>query len=295
MKLLFVATFVAVSLFQQETSPSPRDTGQKGIQNTKHDAKSRQQVPNPPPVAGTVGNANATPHSTDQNGGPIAPEDKEHPVRIVSVPPVTIKGNWTDKLSLAFTGLLALVGIVGIIVAICTLKTIERQTAATETAAEATRIAAEATARSVTLQETALRQWVNIENWRSTVFIPEGGALSLHVQFDVVNPTDLPLTLDYAFIILGDQGGKAGRSNLIPPKKGHPVTTTVKITEEQARKWHQEELIFMVNGYIKFEDALEKERTQPFNGVIGCSGKRGVRFVPPYGPGLYITDENKND
>ena len=45
--------------------------------------------------------------------------------------------NWTDKLGLAFTGVLALVGIVGIIVAICTLKIIERQTTATGTAANA--------------------------------------------------------------------------------------------------------------------------------------------------------------
>jgi hypothetical protein len=114
----------------------------------------------------------------------------------------------------------------------------------------------------------------------------------------VFNPTNLPLTLDYAYIIfrahmLPDQGGKAGRSNSIPPKKGHPVTATIKITEEQRLKREQAELVFMVNGYIKFEDALEKERTQPFDGAIGCS-RDGVRFIPPYGPGLYITGEKKN-
>lgn len=161
----------------------------------------------------------------------------------------------------------------------------ERQTAATERAAEASE-------RSITLQEVALRQWVTIENWRSIVWIPEGGDLSLHIQFDVVNPTDLPLTLDYAFILFGSEGGKAGRRNLIPPKKSHPVITTVKITEEQRVKREQGELVFMVNGYIKFVDALEKERTQEFGGLIGCS-KTGVRFVPPYGPGLYITGEKE--
>lgn len=180
---------------------------------------------------------------------------------------------------------LCIIGIAGVIAAICTLRTIGRQTAATERAAEATR-------KSVELQEVALRQWVTIDNWKSLVFLPEDGGLSLHVQFDVTNPTDLPLTLDYAFIMLGDQGGKAGRSNLIPPKKSHPVITTVKITEEDRLKREQTELVFIVNGYIKFVDALEKDRSQEFGGVIGCS-KTGVRFIPPYGPGIYIPDENQ--
>jgi len=207
------------------------------------------------------------------------------------------QSDWREKLisPLISNWPLVAVAIWGTIIAIRTLNTIKEQT-------QATRIAAEATEKSVRLQEVNLRQWVTIENWCSVgVWIPEGGALSLHVQFDVVNPTNLPLTLDSVFIMFAchggtDQGSKIGRKNLVPPGKGHPVVTSIKITEEQSLKWEDlKELVFFVNGYIEFEDVLKEVRNQPFNGLIGCSKKGGVRFIPPYGAGLYIPDQKKND
>ncbi len=164
----------------------------------------------------------------------------------------------------------------------------ERQTGAIEKSAEAAE-------NSIKLQETALRQWVDIKEWRSIPWIPVGTEeWNLHIQFDVVNPTDKPLTLNGVFIKIGEEEKTIIRKNLIPPEKWHPVVMSVKITEEQALKWEDlKELIFLVNGYIEFEDVLEKIRNQPFNGMIGCSKKGGVRFIPPYGSGLYITGEKK--
>jgi hypothetical protein len=162
-----------------------------------------------------------------------------------------------------------------------------------------TRKAAKATEKSVRLQEVNLRQWVAIENWKAIPYIPEGGAWDLHVQFDVVNPTKLPLTLNSVLVTFschgcGDQGGKIGRKNLVPPGKGHPVVTSLKITEEQLVKWEDlEELVFIVNGSVEFEDVLKKVRNQPFSGLIACSKKGGVRYIPPYGSGVYITDIGK--
>jgi hypothetical protein len=153
--------------------------------------------------------------------------------------------------------------------------------------------------RSTDLQTIGLHQWVHIENWKAVPYIPEGGALSLHIQFDVVNSTALPLTLNNVSVMFAchgcsDQGGKIGRKNLVLPGKSHPVVTSVKITEEQALKWEDlKELVFIVNGSVEFEDALNEVRHQPFAGLIACSKKGGVRFIPPYGSGLYITDSEK--
>ncbi len=182
-----------------------------------------------------------------------------------------------------------------LVIGIITCFVIGWQSWATSRAAQAAHKSAAATEKSVTLQEIALRQWISVENWRSAgPIIPEGGVLSLHIQFDVVNPTDLPLTLNCVFIMFSahgvpEQGGKIGRKNLIPPKKRQPVVTSVKITEEQALKWEDEELVFIINGSVEFEDVLEKVRNQPFSGLIGCSKRGRVRFIPPYGSGLYIT------
>ena len=210
-----------------------------------------------------------------------------------------------DRLADAFISNWPLVGIglIGIFVAWLTLKDIHSQaketakaTQATALAAQATQKSAEAAEKSVKLQEAALRQWLDIENWKAIPWMREGGTLSLNVQFDVVNPTDLPLTLDSVLIMFGEQGNKIDRKNLIPPKKSKPVVTTVPITEEQLLKWEDlKELNFMIGGYVQFIDALEKTQVQPFSGMIACSKKGGVRFIPPYGSGLYITDtENKS-
>jgi hypothetical protein len=83
---------------------------------------------------------------------------------------------------------------------------------------------------------------------------------------------------------------------LVPPRKSHPVVASIKITEEQSLKWEDlKELAFFVNGYVQFGDALENVRNQPFNGIIACSRKGGVRFIPPYGSGPYIPGEKKGD
>jgi len=208
-----------------------------------------------------------------------------------------------DRLTDAFISNWPLVGIglIGIFVAWLTLKDIHSQveetakaTQATALAAQATQKSAEAAEKSVKLQEVALRQWVDIDNWKAVPWIPEGGEMSLHIQFDVINPTSLPLTLNSVSIALSGQESKVSGKNLIAPKKSQPIVTSVKITEEQLLKWEDlKELIFMVNGYVDFEDTLTKPQTQPFSGLIACSKKGGVRFIPPYGSGLYITGEEK--
>ena len=249
-----------------------------------------------------VGVAEAPAGNPEQNASNTPkPKDEEQAIRVRELPPVSVSRDWADWILWVFNGLLVAGGFWGIRLAYKTLKTVERQTTATETAAKSAEEAAKATEKSVRLQEVQLRQWVDIENWRATPWIPEGGTLSLHIQFDVVNPTNLPLMLNSVFIMLGahgerEQGGKIGQKNLIPPQKGHPVVTLVRITEEQALKWEDlKELVFMVNGYVEFEDVLENLRNQPFSGLIACSKKAGVRFIPPYGSGLYLADAEKED
>ena len=73
---------------------------------------------------------------------------------------------------------------IGIIVAICTLKSIDRSTKASE--------------KSVALQEVLNQQWLEFENWE----VVNGGTLDeadrfiLILSFDVANTTKMPLTLE---------------------------------------------------------------------------------------------------
>ncbi len=140
------------------------------------------------------------------------------------------------------------------------------------------------------LQGIALRQWVDIEKWRATPSWKEDGTIMLNVQFHVINPTNLPFTLIAVLTEIGDQRNGINRKNLIPPKKGYPVVTPIKITEEQRLKWEQDKIPFPVSIIARYEDVLEKVRDQPFNGWIMCSQTNGVIFIPPYGGGQYIAE-----
>jgi hypothetical protein len=175
-----------------------------------------------------------------------------------------------------------------LIVAVLGIGVIVWQSWETKVAAKAAKKSAEATEKSVRLQEAALRQWVDIKEWRSVPWVPKGGDLSLHLQFNVVNPTDKPLTLRGVFIKIGEQEETIVKNNLIPPQKWHPIVMSLAITEQQMVKWAADKISLFVSGFVSYEDVLETMRKQSFSGAIVCSKKDGVIFVPPYGPGLYI-------
>jgi hypothetical protein len=179
-----------------------------------------------------------------------------------------------------------------VIVAIPTLIFIWYQTRETAHAAKATQIAAEASQKSVMLQETALRQWVDIEKWRAVPWIPEGGVLSLNIQFDVVNPTSLPLTLYSVNVGFDGKGGAIAQRNLLPPKNRQTVAMPIKITEEQLLRWKQSTIGFHVSGKVIYEDILKEVQTQPFEGTISLSEKNGAVFMRYLGPGLHVAEKD---
>jgi len=182
-----------------------------------------------------------------------------------------------------------------VIVGVVTAVVIGYQAYETRRATKAMQRSTEATVKSVRLQETALRQWVDIEKWRAMPYLREDGVLTLHIEFDVVNPTNLPLTLNAVSTIIDGQQGSISQKNLLPPKNRHAVAMPIKITQEQLLKWKQDKIGFPVSGQVIYEDILEQVRPQPFGGMIACSEKNGVVFMRFHGPGLYLADAEKDN
>jgi hypothetical protein len=176
------------------------------------------------------------------------------------------------------------------------VKEIQRQIGIMERQTSAIEKSAEAAEKSIKLQETALRQWVDIENWRATPWMPESGVQNLSLQFDVVNSTELPVTFTGAFVVIDDKPIRTTgeRKNLIPPKNRFPVVLPIEITAEQLAKWENDKLTLFLYGWILFEDALQKQQGQSFNGAVVSSHKNGTIFIPPYGSGIYIADKAKD-
>lgn len=265
MRLLFVTAIFAVSLLQQGAPPILPNPDQGNSQNTRRDTKGSQRVPKPVPSA-EDGNANPALDTADQNNGAVAPENKEQTMRIVSVPAITISGNKTEEIAIWFDGILAFVGVIGIIVAICTLITVRRQT-------EATRRAAEGTEASVEALIASERAWVLVD----IGIIPDLGPDDLGIDIrptvqnygktqariikfavrshPVKQPDDLPPEPNYT--------GENAADFILPPNKPlQPMSVMVPAQEFIAAK-NMKSCLY-IYGYLDYAIVGEKPKQTRF-------------------------------
>lgn len=120
-----LATFI---LMHQAVNPTPRPpkpavAQQEGTKTDQQKAAGKGEVANPPAAAKAQPETTAKPRN--QNPESVAPANQEKLVRVTAFPQVTTA---RDTPTLVVSAILALVGIGGIIVAICTVKYIARQT-----------------------------------------------------------------------------------------------------------------------------------------------------------------------
>ena len=118
---------------------------------------------------------------------------------------------------------LFLAGMIGIIVAICTLKSIDRSTKASE--------------KSVALQEVLNQQWLEFENWE----VVNGGTLDeadrfiLILSFDVANTTKMPLTLETVEVNFDGKKIDFSNRNTLAPGRKYPVRADTLLGEGSSR------------------------------------------------------------
>jgi hypothetical protein len=159
-KLTCAIVLFAVALLQQGPSPAPRTTpspeiaSREATDRDKKDTNSKGETPNQSPSATQRA---SSPKAADKDTSPVTSKNEDQSVRVVSVPPITVNGSKTEFVGLIATVVLALVGIGGIIVAICSLRVIKDQTVATKIAAEATRASAGAIQRQIEIMERQIR------------------------------------------------------------------------------------------------------------------------------------------
>jgi hypothetical protein len=123
MKYLALAMLLAV---MQTSAPVPRkaaDPSNRASQNVKNDSSKNQ-----PPAQQTPTVVQPISPKPDQNGGhgPAA-EDAQKPVVVRELPPVSVTKDWWDRLYIGFTGILIIVGILGVRAAYKTLREMKVQ------------------------------------------------------------------------------------------------------------------------------------------------------------------------
>jgi hypothetical protein len=162
---------------------------------------------------------------------------------------------------------LAIVGFIGILIAICTLRIISRQT---------------------NLMQSQFDQWVVLDNWSNSSH-PRDGKLGITVE--LINPTEFPITLTDSSLIIGKYGDNAqsikcllGDKTFLPPKIPKTVDFFVRLTDtEQAAG----STAFPVTGeFYHFHKITKELVTQKLSGRLECThwsktdGQWHVTFTP---------------
>ena len=173
---------------------------------------------------------------------------------------------------------LAVAGIVGIYVGVRTLKAIKQQARIMVRQTVATRIAAQATRKSVELQEVAMRQWVSIENWHGRIVTRQDEKI-LEFGFDIVNRTKFPLTLEYITTNAHGCAAQQRASRVLAPENEFKVKQqSGRLSDEQYLTYNQAKLTMNIACAITYKDVFEKQRIQYFDAMCFCSSHSGCSF-----------------
>jgi len=146
--LLLAISQATVGGYGQATNPA----GAKAVSATKANAQPSTQTADAPQT---------TPASTECNGGPC---EEQQPRMIVTIPaPAPVSWSWHERILWAACLVLAILGYVGIMLAISTLKKIERQAAALKDVSSAAQDSARAALLIAQSIVDAERPWIAIE------------------------------------------------------------------------------------------------------------------------------------
>jgi hypothetical protein len=134
---------------------------------------------------------------------------------------------------------------------------------------------------STELQEVRLRQWVQLRNWQNTRRVSGDASeqRTLDIEFEIVNPTKMPLSLRSIRVSIGQQRTEHDETIVMVPDEAYTYILPIALDLEQDKQYCEAKLVFAVRGSIVSVDALGKWRDQSFTGLLACN-KTGTMFRP---------------
>lgn len=138
--------------------------------------------------------------------------------------------------------------------------------------------------KSLELQEILHRQWVNVEHWKGDADFASGDQQAkLKIGFDVLNPTSMPVTLDYIQATIASchnaQNFDQAVKSTLAPQKAYAITIGRMLCPEEVSRLSESGLQLTVSGSIRYTDAFENKRTQQF-AIVCAYSARGASFTP---------------
>jgi len=242
-RLVILIIVVVLPIYGQEKSPKPSGNESHTQNTNKPDAIKSPASPN----AGVVINQETTSCQCDR------PKENSKSYLSRLFAPENL-----PNIGLLFAG------IGGIVIAICTLRKIERQTKGIED--------------SIKLQKTLKRQWVNLENWNikgePSLFSKKG---FLDLNFHVVNPTEMVMQLKHVEIFDIEGNQVLSPNTPLAPTKFQTAAFRVNLTENETNRYFDNSLNLHIFGNIAFRDNFGDRQNQVF-GYVCMGGIKGFQF-----------------
>jgi hypothetical protein len=145
-----------------------------------------------------------------------------------------------------------------------------------------TRRAAQASQRSVELQEVLQQQWLQIFGWRIEGRDSlRGDTASLKIVMNIGNPTNVPLRIENVRAKLGDLSyAFTVRNTYGPDEEPFRAEFPVKLNQEQISNYRQYRLVLTVTGAVTYVDAFERTKIQAFGQQCICGPDGFETFSP---------------
>ncbi len=138
--------------------------------------------------------------------------------------------------------------------------------------------------RSLRLQESALRQWLNTDEWN----IEMGEGNDITIFFSVLNNTDFPLWLETVNVTVPNFEQAQAVGTWMIPKGKYSITAPVRISEERMTAFQSGRLILPVELSMFFRDTLKNRWEQKseltvvkYMGGIDITESRQIIFDSP--------------
>ena len=114
---------------------------------------------------------------------------------------------------------------------------------------------------------------MNLENWKIQTDEATGEKTkTIYLSFDIVNSTDMPLTLKYAKIYF-IEGNKCSSPNIpLAPTKFYTVIHDIVLSDQKTAQYFKNGLNLTIFGNVEFRDNFGDQRSQ----LIGQNCVGGV-------------------
>lgn len=145
----------------------------------------------------------------------------------------------------------------------------------TRRAAKATQVAAQATQKSVELQQATFRQWLVFKDWTTVYDDVSRNRPAIEIRFQIINPTNLPLTLCNTKMRAKRQ--ESWRIHLIELAPNIPCAVSfpgIQLDEHENNAYLAgENIAVVIFGIALYEDCFRQRKEQDFSGMLRFSLK----------------------